>query len=70
MQYIQKLNSKNIVRMRRKLKSFKIKVLNGAMDIEDVKRSYVSWLGCIKKLNANKTINSMRLLYNSLFGGS
>lgn len=64
---IKKPNPKNIVSMRRKLKKFKVKLDNNEMSIDDIERSYTSWLGSIKKTNSYKTVKSMNELYNNLF---
>lgn len=64
---IKKPNRENIVRMRRKLKKFKVKLENNEMSICDIEKSYTSWLGSIKKTNSYKTVKSMNELYNNLF---
>lgn len=64
---IKKINKKNVVMMRRKLKKFKIFVDEGKMTLDDVKTSYNSWLGSAKRTNSYKTIQSMNKLFNELF---
>jgi hypothetical protein len=58
-----------IVRMRRKLKKFKIKVDNGVMELDDVYNSVQSWLAHAKLAQSYHTVKSMLKLYDELFGG-
>ena len=58
-----------IVRMRRKLKKFKIKVDNGVMELDDVYNSMQSWLSHAKLAQSYHTVKSMLKLYDELFGG-
>lgn len=55
-------------RQRRKLKKFKKFLNDGAMTIEEIHNSYMSWRGYIAHKNARKTIHCMDLLYKNLFG--
>lgn len=56
-----------ITRERRKLKKQKRLVDAGLMAFEDVRRSYVSWKGCIEKKHARRSVWNMGCLFNSLF---
>lgn len=58
---------KNVVRERRKLKSFKKKLDNGEMKIEDILICYKSWRGNMKKYNCYYTIKNMDGLFYQLF---
>lgn len=58
-----------VVRMRRKLKKFKIKVDNGEMTLDDVYNSMQSWLAHSKVAKSYQTRKKMLKLYDELFGG-
>lgn len=58
----------SITRQRRKLKKMARMVANGTMDIEQVRCSYQSWRGGMKRLDAHRTVLSMDALFFDLFG--
>lgn len=64
---IHKPYKKNVVRERRKLKSFKIKLDNGSMNMSDIETCYKSWRGAVKKYNSFYVVQNMDNLYNKLF---
>ena len=66
---VKTLARSGIVRMRRKLKKFKIKVDNGVMKLDDVYNSMQSWLSHAKLAQSYHTVKSMLKLYNELFDG-
>lgn len=67
---VMKISKKNIVSMRRKLHHFKPLVDRGEFKAEDVRTSFVSWIGHACHYNAWKTIQRMTSLFNELFGSS
>lgn len=64
---VRRVHKKNIVRMRRRLKSFRRLVDEGYLTLDDVNHSYQSWLGHVSHLNAYRTVQNMNRLYRSLF---
>lgn len=66
---VKTLARSGIVRMRRKLKKFKIKVDNGVMKLDDVYNSMQSWLSHAKLAQSYHTVRSMLKLYDELFDG-
>lgn len=58
----------NIVRERRKLKSFHKKYLHGEISLDYIKEHYKTWRGATKKYAKPYTIKNMDDLYTSLFG--
>ena len=58
----------NIVRERRKLKSFHKKYLHGEISLDYIKEHYKTWRGTTKKYAKAYTIKNMDALYSSLFG--
>ena len=58
----------SITRQKQKLKSFRKKVDEGEMTIEDVRCSYESWRGYNKHLNGYKSLQRMDDLYYETFG--
>lgn len=56
------------VRQRRKLKKFKRFLDAGQMSMLDIRTSYMSWRGFIAHKNARRTIRTMDVLYQHLFG--
>ena len=58
---------KSIVRMRRKLKKFKVWLLQGKMTMADIDTSYQSWKGHIGKSASRRSVAEMDKLYNNLF---
>lgn len=67
---IKKTYPAGVVRMRRKLKKYKRFVNNGKMSLFDVYQSYQSWESHIRYLHSYRTRQSMKKLYNSLYGGN
>lgn len=57
----------NIVRERRKLKSFKKKYDNSEMKLEDILSCYRSWRGSMKRYNCYYAIKNMDELFYQLF---
>lgn len=66
---VKKLTREGIVRMRRKLKKFRVLVDEGKMGLDDVYNSMQSWLAHAKGTNSHKTVESMKKLYNELYDG-
>lgn len=64
---IRKPKRKGITVMRRKLKTFKVRLDSGKMSREDIRCSYTSWRGYMSHKNAYRTVQSMDALYNKLF---
>ena len=58
----------SITRERRKLKKMARMVADGIMTPEQVERSYQSWRGGMKRLDAHRSVRAMDALYRSLFG--
>lgn len=58
---------KNIVRERKKLKSFKKKYDNKEMNLDDIVNCYKSWRGCTRKYNCYYSIKNMDKLFIKLF---
>lgn len=57
----------SITRERRKLKKMARMVADGVMTPEQVERSYQSWRGGMKRLDARRSVLAMDALYRSLF---
>lgn len=57
----------SITRERRKLKKTARMVADGVMTPEQVERSYQSWRGGMKRLDAHRSVLAMDALYHSLF---
>lgn len=57
----------SITRERRKLKKMARMVADGIMTPEQVEQSYQSWRGCMKRLDAHRSVLAMDALYRSLF---
>lgn len=66
---VRKLVRQGTVRMRRKLKKFRVKVDNGEIDLDNVYDSMQSWLEHAKIANSYTTVKNMMKLYKELFGG-
>lgn len=64
---VHKPYKKNIVRERRKLKTFKLKLDNGKLDKLYIENCYESWRGSIERYNSYHIIGNMDKLYNELF---
>lgn len=64
---IRKLERKGIVRMRRKLKSFKNKLNNNLITMKDVNNSFRSWLEHSKIAQSYISVKNMKKLYIQLF---
>ena len=60
----------SVTRGRRKLKKQRKMVEAGLMTPEHVERSYQSWRGGMKRLDAHRTVLSMDALYRELFSTS
>lgn len=65
---IRKINPKNVTRERRKLKAYKRLLDRGEIEYEDIKLSFMSWLGDAYKYMSNQQIINMLNLYRELFG--
>lgn len=57
----------NIVRERRKLKSFKKLLDNNEMTFKEIEEQYKSWRGNIAKYDCHRTLLNMDKLFNDLF---
>lgn len=55
-------------RQRQKLKKFYKFMITGEMTLEQIHNSYMSWRGFVAHKNARRTIHSMDVLYQKLFG--
>lgn len=64
---IRKLERKGIVRMRRKLKSFKNKLNNNLITMKDINDSFRSWLEHSKIAQSYISVKNMKKLYIQLF---
>lgn len=64
---IRRMHHSGIVRMRKKLKSFRCMVEKGKMQVCDVYASFQSWRAYAKEFHSRKTLQSMTNLYNKLF---
>lgn len=64
---VKKMHHDSVVRMRRKLKAFRLKVDQGIMTYTDVYQSWQSWRAYAKNFDAYHTIRSMAALYEKLF---
>ena len=67
---VKRLNHRGIAVQKRKLRSFRDKVDNGRMTLDDVYNSMQSWLSHSKVAkNSYKSVKSVLDLYDDLFGG-
>lgn len=57
----------NIVRERRKLKSFKKMLDNNEMTFNEIEEQYKSWRGNIAKYDCHRTLLNIDKLFNDLF---
>ena len=64
---VRRIWHKSVVRMRRKLKKFKLKLIKNILCLDDIKASYQSWVSHTLILNAYRTVTEMNKLYNILF---
>jgi len=64
---VKRINPKNIVREKRKLKSYKSLLEAGRMKYEDIEQSARSWMGNYYKLMSKKQIQHMKDHYRDLF---
>lgn len=64
---IMKIARGSITRARRRLKKYKVKLLQGRMTMQDIRAAYQSWESYARRCNSYKTISSMRRLYTQLF---
>lgn len=58
---------KGITKMRRKLRTFKRRLDEGKMSMQDIQTSFVSWQGHIKHCNAYAALQNMRKYFYQLF---
>lgn len=66
---IRKIRRDSKERMRRKLKTFKVKYELGLISKEEIDRSYGSWKGHARHGNCHYLIQAMDKLYNDIFEG-
>lgn len=64
---VKKVYKRSVVKMRQKLKKFKIFADQGKISISDIHQSYQSWRSYISNMNSYNTRKRMDDLYNSLF---
>ena len=64
---LKRIERASVVRMRRKLKKFKLMKDRGIMTMPEIKNSYQSWRGYAKHKNTYNTRKSMQTLYDKLF---
>lgn len=64
---VRRINQKNIVRERRKLKAYKRLFDRGRMPVEDIENAFKSWMGTQFKYMSNQQIINMLNLYHDLF---
>lgn len=65
---LKRLVRKNVIILRRKLKSFRNFVDSGRMTVSDVYMTVQSWRAYAKRFNAHRTIQRIYLLFYALFG--
>ncbi len=65
---VEKINTKRLSAMRRKLKKLAVMVENGERDKEDIVNMYRSWMGSHRKVMSRQQIENMESLYEELFG--
>ena len=63
---VKKIYRRSVHVMRRKLKTFQRKLLEGSMTLSDVYNSWQSWRSYARRFNAWRTVQSMEKLYHSL----
>lgn len=63
-----RLSREAVTRQRRKLKKQRTLVQKGLMTVEQVEKSYQSWRGGARRLDAHRTVIEMDRLYRELFG--
>ena len=66
---VKRLVRSGIVRERRKLKKFKMKVLSGEMSLKDVYNNIQSWNAHSKLAKCFRTTKAMFKMYDDYFGG-
>ena len=66
---IRKVQRKSTRKMRQKLRKFRRWVDDGRMTEEDVRTSYESWKGHMRRGNSWKVLRKTDKLYRKLFGG-
>lgn len=64
---IRRINQRNIIRERRKLKAYKRLYDRGRMPAEDIENAFKSWMGTQFKYMSNQQIINMLNLYHDLF---
>ena len=64
---IRRINQRNIIRERRKLKAYKRLYDRGRMPVEDIENAFKSWMGTQFKYMSNQQIINMLNLYHDLF---
>lgn len=64
---VQMASKDSTTRMRRKLKRLKKRVDAGLMTKDDVKKSVISWLGCMQWCSSYRQTQEIKQLYKSLF---
>ncbi len=64
---VRKIYRRSVIKQRRKLKSFALKVAAGKMTFSDVYASYKSWRAYASNFNAFHTVSNMRRLFIRLF---
>lgn len=65
---IKRLSRDSVTRERRKLKKYKLLLLNGKITYKEIYNAYQSWRGNAIKFNSYKSIQNMNRLFNSLYG--
>lgn len=64
---IKRLSRDSITRERRKLKKYKLLLLNGKITYKEIYNAYQSWRDNAIKFNSYKSVQNMDRLFNSLF---
>ena len=65
---VKKIYKRSVVKMRRKLKTFRRLLDDGKMGLEDIEASFQSWLAYASTFDAFHTMLNMTKLYIELFG--
>lgn len=65
---VRRINKKSVIKMRRKLKKFRMMIDRGERTFRDIWPVWVCWKSYAEKFDAYHTVRSMWELFNSLFG--
>lgn len=65
---VEKINKKNLTRMRRKLKKLALRVHEGVLPMDAVTSMFRSWIGSYYKIMSREQLTNLQQLYFQLFG--